>query len=88
MNQFTHQIHGASDQMIPHTRTILTPSPTNKHYTMLLNIVTLPRNIARNNSAGTQSHPCCLSLCRIWLLWLGDPNLDTDAFERWCVHIV
>src|SRR5882757_5283546 len=57
----TTQIHRPPNQMIPHTGTILTPSPPNQHNTMLLHIMTLPGYVGSNHSARTQSHSCHFS---------------------------
>jgi hypothetical protein len=48
----THQIHSPPDQMISHTRTILTPTPSNQHHRMLLHIMSFPRNVTSNNPPG------------------------------------
>jgi hypothetical protein len=77
----THQIHSPPNQMIPHTRTILTPSTPNQHHRMLLHIMSLSRNITRHHPPGTQPHPRCLPLCGIGFLGFCDPYFEADAFE-------
>lgn len=83
----THQIHSTSDQMIPHTRTILTSSPSHQNHRVLLHIMPLSRNIARNHSPCTQTYSRCFSFCRIGFLGLCDSDFEADSLQLWGVDI-
>jgi hypothetical protein len=83
----THQIQGPPNQMIPHTRTILTSPASDKYYTMLLDIMPFTRYIRRNNSPRTQPHSRRFPFCRIGFLGLRDPDFQTHAFELWSIDI-
>lgn len=67
--------------MIPHTRAILTPAPSNQDHRMLLYIMSLPRNITRHDPPRTKPHSRCFPFCRIGLLGFRDADFDADAFE-------
>ena len=67
--------------MVPHTRTILTPSPSHQYHRMLLYIVTLSRNITRHDPPRAKSYSRRLPFCRIGFLGLRDTDFDADAFE-------
>jgi hypothetical protein len=88
-NRYTHQIKSASNQMILHTRTILTPASPHQHNRMLLHIMSLTRNISRNNLATAQSDPRNFALARIRFLGFRGSHAQTHAFhfgavdERW-----
>ena len=77
----THQIQRAPNQMIPHTGTILTPTPSHHHHTVLLHVMTLPRNIRADHLARRQSDFRRLALSRIRLFGLGDADFEADAFD-------
>ena len=49
----TYQIHSTTNQMVLHTRTILSSSATNKNNTMLLDIVTYPTSSSQSLSQFT-----------------------------------
>lgn len=55
---------------------------------MLLDIVSLPRDICRYDPSRRQPDSCRLPLCRIGLLGLGDPDLDAHPFELRSFDIV
>lgn len=74
--------------MIPHTRTILTPPPSHKHNTMLLNVMALARDIRRNDSPRTQSNTRRFPLCRVGLLRLRDADFETYAFQFRCLDVM
>jgi len=83
----THQIHSPPDQMIPHTRTILTPSSSDQDYTMLLYIMPFPWYVCCNHPSSTQSYSGRFPLGRIGFLGFGDPNFQTYTFELRCINI-
>jgi len=77
----TTQIQSSSNKMIPHTRTILCTSTSHQHNTMLLNIVSLARNIRRNNSSSGKLHTSGFSLTRVGLLGSNNTNTETDTLQ-------
>lgn len=82
-NKSTHQISRSSDQMISHTRTILTPPSSNQYHTMLLHIMSFARNITRNHSPCTQSNSGRFTFCRVRFLWFGDSDFQCYALQCW-----
>jgi Sec7-like guanine-nucleotide exchange factor len=80
-NRYTHQIKSASNQMILHTRTILTPASAHQHNRMLLHIMSLARNISRNNFPTAQSDPRNFALAGIRFLGLRGSHSQTHAFH-------
>lgn len=75
----TTQVHGASDQMVSHTGTILTPASPHQHNTVLLHIVALSRNICCDDSTGTKANTRSFALGRVGLLGLRDADLKADT---------
>lgn len=78
----TYQIQSSSNQMISHTGTILRSTAPNEHNTMLLDIMSLARDIRRNNRPGRQLDTSSLSLSRVGLL--GSHDTDTEAYAFQC----
>ncbi len=76
----TYQIHSPSDQMISHTRTILTPATSHQYHGMLLHIVSLARNITRHYSPCAQPHSGGFPFCGIGFLGLRDTDFEADTF--------
>lgn len=82
MRANTYQIHGTTNKVILHTRTILGTTTTNLHNTVLLDIVTLTGDNSCNDLAGTQTNTSSLALTRVRLLGLGNTSLQTHTLQR------
>ncbi len=54
---------------------------------MLLDIVTLSRDISRYDSPRSQLHTCSLSLARVGFLRPRDADLQADTFELRCMNL-
>jgi hypothetical protein len=67
----------------PYTGKVLGAASPNKHYAMLLQVVSLPRNVCLEDFSGRESHACDFTLCRVWLLGLCGEHLHDDAFPLW-----
>lgn len=78
----TYQIHSTTNQVILHTRTIRSTTPTNLDHTVLLDIVSLAGDDGGNDLARTQPYTGRLALARIGLLGLCDAGLQTHALHR------
>jgi hypothetical protein len=76
----THQIKRTANQMISHTRTILTSATTHKHDAVLLDIVALAGNIGRDTLSCREPHTSCFSLARVGLLGTCNTDFEADAF--------
>jgi len=70
----TPQITHSPNKMIPHTRTILTPTPSHHHHRMLLHIVSDPGYVRANDSSTRQPHFSCFALARVRFLGFGDTD--------------
>src|SRR6516162_5348151 len=70
-------VEGTSDNVVAHTRQILDPPATDQHDRMLLQIVTLTRDVTRHLIAVCQTHPSDLSQGGIRLL--GRRRVDSCA---------
>lgn len=77
----TYQIKRTPDKSVPHTRTILRPSTSDQHNTVLLNIVSLTGNIRRNDRSTAKLHSRRLALSGVGLLGSHDTDTETDALE-------
>lgn len=75
----TYQVERATNQVVPHTGTILTASTTNEHNAVLLNVVALTGNVSRNHTSCRQSHTRRFSLARVRLLGPRDSDLEADS---------
>lgn len=73
--------------MISHTRTILRPPSPHKHHTMLLDIMSLARDIRRNHRARRKLHTRRLALTGIGLLRPHDTDTQTNALEGRAVRV-
>jgi hypothetical protein len=65
--------------MIPHTRTILTSSPSHQHDAVLLDIVTLTRYVRRDHPSAGQPYTSRLPLAGVGLLRSGYADFETDT---------
>lgn len=77
----THQIKSPPDQMIPHTRTVLTPPAPHQHHAVLLYIMPFSGNIGRNDLPTGQTDFSGLALARIRLFGLRDAHFQTHPFH-------
>lgn len=73
--------------MISHTRTILRPPTSHKHHTMLLDIMSLARNIRRDDRPRRKLHTRRLALAGIGLLRPHDAHAQTDALQGRAVRV-
>lgn len=71
--------------MVLDTGTILSTAPTNLNDTVLLDIMSLPRDNGSNDLSRTQPHAGRLALARVRLLRLRDSRLQAHALQRWVV---
>lgn len=77
----TYQIHSPSNQMVSHTRTILTPTASDQNHRMLLHIMSLSGDITRHHPPRAQPHSCRFPFCRIGFLGLGKADFEADPFQ-------
>ena len=68
--------------MISHTGTILGATTTDKHHTVLRDVVALAGDVGRDDLAGGQADTSSLALARVGLLGTLDADLDAHALER------
>lgn len=83
----TYQVQRSSNQVISHTGTILRSTSSNKNHTVLLNIMSLARDIRRNNRTRRELHTSRLSFTRVGLLRSHDTDTQTHALESRAVRI-
>jgi len=75
------EIHGTSDQVVLHTRTILRSASSDQHHRMLLYVVPFSRNVCRNDRPTAQSYSSNFPLSRVWLLRLCSSHAQAHAFH-------
>lgn len=73
------QVQRPPNQMIPHTRTILTAAASDQHDGMLLDVVPLAGDVRRDRPSGRQPDSGRLALARVGLLGARDADLEADA---------
>jgi hypothetical protein len=76
---YTYQIQRSTDEMIPHTGTILTTSSAHQHHAVLLDVVALAGDIGGDRTSGRQPHTGGLALARVGLLGPRDADLEADS---------
>jgi len=75
----THQIQGATDEMVAHTGTILTTSTAHENDRMLLDVVALAGDIGCDHAAGRQTDTRRLALTGVGLLRSRDTDFQAHA---------
>lgn len=78
----THQIEGSTDQMVPHTGTILTPASPHQDDAVLLDVVALTGDVRRDDLAGREPDTRRLALARVGLLGPRDAHLHAHALHE------
>lgn len=81
----TNNGDGSRNHGSPYTGKVLSAASPDKHHAMLLQVVSLPRNICLENFSGREPHACDFTLCRVWFLGLCGEHLHDDAFPLWIV---
>ena len=75
----TYQIKCAPNQMVSHTRTVLTPSSAHENDTVLLDVVALAGDVRRHHTTSREPHTRRLALSGIGFLRPRDADLEADA---------
>lgn len=83
----TAQIQSSSNQMIPHTRTILRPAAPHQHHAVLLDVVPLAGDVRRDDGPRRELDTRRLALSGIGLLGPHDADTETHALERGAVRV-
>lgn len=79
----TAQIQRAPHKLIPHSGTVLRAAAADQHDAVLLDVVSLARDVRGDGGAGGEAHTRRLALARVGLLGFDDADLDADAFALW-----
>lgn len=87
LTQRAYQVQSASNQMIPHTGTILRPAAPHEHHAVLLDVVPLAGDVGRDDGARRELDTRRLALARVGLLGPDDADAEADALERGAVRV-
>lgn len=80
MHAFNDGDDGGLCQCSPYTRKILGAASPDEHHAVLLQVMSLPRDVCLEYFSGRESHTCDFTLCRVWFFGLGGEHLHDNAF--------